>query len=452
MKILILVHVFNNYGGILNWTEELICGLKDLGHTVNFVQAKPSKKPPKPAIKEVADMGYSIGQGTGLPVHQGKGWISDYYSFLNEESVKNYVDFANSHDLVIHGSIFGFANQESEKDMTWVPMITEVKTKQICVIHDGNLKRNYPWIFRFRKHFAALACVHPAAVKSTDFFDIPRNMILNPFDLSGMKEPRRKWEDRENSLLSPQTFKSMKHVESLVAAVPYIDGRVFVAGDGIERSYMCSKDKCKPHYFATREVDPDVTEDRIGNRIWDNALNHEPNRMSYLGFISPYLRDKNLKRFKFLIDSSWSVGYGEHFNRTLFESMILGAIPIAVNFGVSDNEEGNGTLLKAGVNYLMLRKDFTPKQYGERVNDYLKMDSNRAYNIIEANDILLKQFDRKIIAQQYIDLAKGKNAGFFKENMIGNPGIDPKSVTKSEAMWEEKFVPMANASLEEFFK
>lgn len=450
MKILILVHVFNNYGGILNWTEELICGLKDLGHTVNFVQAKPSTKLPKSVDTTTIPMEYSRGPGTGLPLHQGKGWISDSYSFLNEESVNKYVQFANTHDIVIHGSIFGFANQDSEQNTTWLPMITEVKAKQICVIHDGNLKRNYPWIFKFRKHFAGLACVHPSALKSADFFDIPRNMILNPFDVSTKDAERIAWQDRQDTLLSPQTFKSWKRVDSLVAAVPYINGRVIVAGDGIERAYMCSEDKCKPQYFATKEVDPNVSDDRLGKKIWQNAINHST-PMTYLGFISPAIRDKYLTRIKFLIDSSWSMSYGEHFNRTVVESMILGAIPIAVNYGVSDNVEGNGVLLKAGVNYLMLEKDFTPKQYGDKVNEYLKISADDAYKICSTNDELLNNFDRKKIAQQYIDLAMGKNAGFFKQNLVGNPGADPKAAKKSEEMWVERFAaPVAN-SLEEFF-
>jgi glycosyltransferase involved in cell wall biosynthesis len=450
MKILILVHVFNNYGGILNWTEDLICGLRENGHTVNFVQAKPSTKPPKPVDTELVPMEYARGEGTKLPVHQGKGWISPYYSFLNAESVKQYVDFANKHDIVIHGSIFGFANQESEQNTTWLPMITEVKAKQVVVIHDGNLKRNYPWIYKFRQHFAALACVHPAAVKSTDFFDTPRNMILNPFDLKDKLTEKIDWDQRENTLISPQTFKSMKHVESLVAAVPYIKGRVIVAGDGIERSYMTSPDKCKPAYFATIDNDPDVTPDRLNKKIWDNALASNP-PMTYLGFISPAIRDKYLKRIKFLVDSSWSVGYGEHFNRTLFETMIQGAIPIAVNYGVSDNAEGNGTLLKAGVNYLMLEKDFTPKQYGEKVNEYLNIPKHQAYMIINNNLVLLEQFDRRKIAKQYVDLACGKDAGFFKENKVGAAGFDPKAVAKSEENWAQQFQHSVTTSLEEFF-
>jgi glycosyltransferase involved in cell wall biosynthesis len=212
---------------------------------------------------------------------------------------------------------------------------------------------------------------------------------------------------------------------------------------------MCSVDKCKPHYYATKEVDPDVTEDRINRKIWDNAV---ANGMDYLGFITGEERDDILSKSKFLIDSSWSVGYGEHFNRTLFEAMMLGVIPIAVNYGVSDNEEGNGTLLHAGVNYLMLRKDMTPKEYGDAVNDWMfNLTEDEARVIINNNLELLKKLDRKLIAKQFISLALGEDAGFYETNLIGNPAADPKAVKKAAEMWDEQFVAKQESSLEEFF-
>ena len=102
MKVLVPVHSFNNFGGIINHNEQLIAGLKEMGHEVTFAFLKPTAVYPKKVeIPTTLAEGYAIGEGTGLPVHQGKGWITDYYSFLNEKSIQEFVEMANTHDVVI---------------------------------------------------------------------------------------------------------------------------------------------------------------------------------------------------------------------------------------------------------------------------------------------------------------------------------------------------------------
>ena len=168
--------------------------------------------------------------------------------------------------------------------------------------------------------------------------------------------------------------------------------------------------------------------------------------------ISTEKRDEILRDVKFLVDSSWSKGYGEHYNRTLFEAMLLGTIPIAVNFGVSDNEEGVGQLLKPDINYLMLRHDYSPKQYAEAVDGFCELDESTIEEIQTNNDALLRKlFDRKNIAQQYIDLSEGKDVGLNLKNSTGSPANDPNSVRKSKEKWEEQFEPTTQTTLEDFF-
>ena len=154
MKILVPVHQFYNYGGIINHTEQLIAGLKDLGHEVTFAFLKPSTQKPKTVniqnVDELLQNEYEIGPGTGIPVHQGKGWVTNYYSFLNQDSVDDFVRMANQHDIVIWESIFGFKNKSSKKNTTWLPMIESVKSKQVMIVHDGTIlliSRQSLWIF-----------------------------------------------------------------------------------------------------------------------------------------------------------------------------------------------------------------------------------------------------------------------------------------------------------------
>lgn len=399
MKILSVVHDFNNFGGIISHCEQLIAGFKDLGHQADFVYLRSTRS--GGTIAPTDDPGFDIGEGTGLQVHQGKGWRGEYLSFINDNDIATFVQKANEYDIVIWQSIFGFKNQESEKKTNWLKMIQDVNAKQVVIVHDGNLRKNYPWIHRVRDKIAGLACVHPSAYNQAAAMEIPRRLIVNPQKISSM--PEVSFDDRKDVVFSLQTFKRWKRVDDLVAAVPYINGKVVIAGDGIERAYMASKDKCKPEYYCTKDRDPNAADALIGKPIWANAENAG---MKYIGFVSEAKRDEILGKVKFLLDPSWSKTYGEHFNRVVVDAMKQGVVPIARNLGISDNESGVG-FFKPNENYLMIPWNATPKEFGELINTWFNMSESDYNLIVQNNWKLIQQFDRKLIAQQYIDLATG---------------------------------------------
>lgn len=448
MKIFVVMHVFNNYGGIINHNEQLCAGFKELGHEVTFAFVKPTKTQYKPTAISCPD-GFEIGPGTGFPVHQGKGWLCPYYALKNEQDVSRFVQDANAHDIVIWQSIFGFKNSETEFYDGWTSMIEDVTAKQIVVVHDGNLVKNYPWIEKFQDKFSGIACVHPSAFKSADFLSVPRNLILNPQDLSKIKMPKKEdWQKRERKLLSLQTFKRWKRVDDLVAAIPYICGDVVIAGDGIERNYMTSIDKCKPEYYCTKQLDPNADEDRLNKRIWENAEN--TGRFTYLGFITEQERDSILENSKFLLDPSWSNNYGEHFNRVLVDAMVNGVVPIARNFGVSDNEKGIGEVFKPNENYLMIPHNATPKEFGSLVNSFLDLSDKDYYKIVFNNFEKLKSFDRMRIAEQFINLAFGvDNSGEYETVLIGKENPTIKSA--GNKMFKEHFIKEEIIGIDSFF-
>ena len=246
--------------------------------------------------------------------------------------------------------------------------------------------------------------------------------------------PTTNFKKRKRSLFSLQTFKNMKRVGDLVACIPHLDDcEVNVAGDGIERCYMTSKDKCKKKYICSLERDPDASDEMIGNKIWDNATEAG---MNYLGFISGVKRDQILGDTKFFIDSTWSKTYGEHFNRTFIEAMIQGVVPIAVNLGISSNESGVGSLFTPNENYLMLKYDYTPKQYADKINEYLDIDEEEYQRIANNNFNLLKKFDRKKIAQDFINLSEGIECG---EEYDTPTYVEPRLVEKSSVMFSKWF-------------
>lgn len=424
MKILTVVHDFNNFGGIIAHTEQLIAGFKDLGHDADFLYLRSTKS--GGTITSTENAGYEIGEGTGVLVHQGKGWRGEYLSFINDNDISKFVKKANEYDLVIWQSIFGFKNQESENKTNWLRMIVDLKAKQIVIVHDGNLRKNYPWIHNIRNSITALVCVHPSAYKQAAAMEIPRRLIVNPQKLSPI--PDIAFSRRMNVVFSLQTFKRWKRVDDLVAAVPHINGKVVIAGDGIERAYMASKEKCKPEYYCTKEKDSFASAEMIGNSIWSNA---EAAGMKYIGFVTETKRDEILSKVKFLIDPSWSRTYGEHFNRVVVDSMKQGVVPIARNLGISDNEEGIG-FFKPNENYLMIPWNATPHEFGSLINKWMSMPESDYNDIVENNWKLIQQFDRKVIAQEYIDLVETKSSSEVGKYDRGLDGV-------VDAVWCDHF-------------
>jgi glycosyltransferase involved in cell wall biosynthesis len=185
-----------------------------------------------------------------------------------------------------------------------------------------------------------------------------------------------------------------------------------------------------------------------GKRIWQNA--EESGNFEYLGFISGAKRDEILSTSKFLVDPSWSNTFGEHFNRVVVDAMRIGVVPIAINYGVSNNEEGQGVVLKAGINYCMIKKGSTPKQYADKIKEFCNM-SQEEYQQIQLNNYeLIKQFDRKVIAQHYIDLAMGKETGYLNE-LKTKTNHDPNIPRVARNMFEEHFEQPSAQSLDDFF-
>jgi leucyl aminopeptidase len=65
---------------------------------------------------------------------------------------------------------------------------------------------------------------------------------------------------------------------------------------------------------------------------------------------------------------------------------------------------------------------------------------------------LIEQFDRKLVAQQYINLALGKpNSGVYSEAVVGSRKLDQKAITQGDKIWEEHFEKPVVNTLESFF-
>ena len=403
MNITIALYDINDVGGILNHTEQLALGLKELGHHVELAELVWKKKVKGHAYQDECE-GLGYVDGVFARIHPKKGWwLHAGARYAYRGGVSGWRNYAKKRDLIIWTIPVPTKRKDQEGNADW-PALYDLgpRVKQVAVVHDGNCQKSYPWLMHVAHHFEGLACVHPAAYMSARGLGVPQAMIVNPFDPMRPQVPA--WGKRRPGFLACQTFKAWKHVDDVVRMVPHLENvEAHVAGKGIEYQYMTSEDKCKDRY---------KTED--GQRIWDVAIDAG---MTYHGWIHNGQRDSLLRDLRVLIDPSWSKAYakhGDHFNRTAVEALRMDNILIARNLGISDNEEGIGRVFKPGQHYVMVPWDATPEAFAATVTETAHMPQKRAAEFHEQGRLLFSKFDRKRIAQQYVDLAFGDLVGVRK--------------------------------------
>ena len=385
MKFLMTLFQIQDYGGIINHAEYLTKGLKELGHEVDFCMLVP-----KGAVSNRLPMrgrqdGYkSLEGGTGYKFHQARGWKGvPKIPYVSKQARESFKDRCSKYDAVLWHIPVPTLNKDNTEITAWLDLYDH-GSKNIAIIHDGNLPKLYPHLISVSKYFHAAVCVHESAYNSAKYLDIPRKLILNPFKIHGDFGLNF---DKRSGALAIQIFKAWKRVDTLVRAVPFIQEPVVVGGAGIEYRYMTSKDKCKPKYF-----------DAQGNRIWEVALS---NGMSYHGVVPNEEVLRLLGETKLQIDPSFSKkysGYGAHFNRTTVEAMIKGAVPMATDLGMKDSQ-----IFKSGQNYIEIPHTATPEEFGDIVNESLT--NKQQWETMRHNNLgVLNKFDMRNVAQEYADI------------------------------------------------
>ena len=440
MKIAITMYPINSLGGLVNRVENMSRGFMETGHSVDlyFLYWKESVTAPKHSDSDLLKkQGWA--KGVFCAYHQCMGWNLPANKRLayKGESNKRAQDILSKYDIVIWITPVPTKQKDNQGNSDWVKLYDACKCS-IATITDGNLFNN-PHIYAIASKLKGLACVHTCAYNLSAHLPVPRAMIFSPQNMNRVWDDPEPYRERDRSFFSLQTFKKWKHVEDIVRAVPYMSDKTkkILAGGGLEQAYMTSPDKTKPEYYARRKEDPDLslTIEEKHIHIWDRALKY---KMEWLGWIDVHLRDSILKSTRLLVDPSWSVNYakhGDHFNRVIIEGIMQGVIPVARNLGVSTNLKGEGSVFKPDIHYKMIPYDATPKRFAEAVEDFLSMSNNDADRIRSNNLKLLPNWDRKNVAQQFIDLSKGKPTGFFKKLEVGKRDsmmeIESRKVLKS---------------------
>ena len=122
MKILITLFDIQDYGGIINHTEYLVKGLKQLGSQVDIVKLSPSSNVVRPSLKPKDIDQYNILEGgTGYHHHQFKGWYGlPKVNYLNEYQRKTFIDRSSTYDAVIWQIPIPTFNKQNTTVRSWV--------------------------------------------------------------------------------------------------------------------------------------------------------------------------------------------------------------------------------------------------------------------------------------------------------------------------------------------
>lgn len=385
MKFLMTLFQIQDYGGIINHAEYLAKGLKELGHEVDFCMLVPKHKTSK--ARPPTDLAQYRKVGTGYFFHQSKGWYGlPRVPYLDTGARWHFKEMCSKYDAVLWHIPVPTLSKENAGITEWMDLYDH-GSKNIAIVHDGNLPELYPHLNHVAHHFHAAVCVHESAVNSGGMLAIPRKLIVNPFDLTGMDG----WTDfdRRKGFAAIQVFKAWKRVDTLIRAIPHMSNKEdkFVGGAGIEYRYMTSQDKCKPKYF-----------DETGDRIWDKALRYG---MTYMGTVPNDVVYQTLREVKIQIDPSYSKKYqsfGAHFNRTTVEAMICGAVPMATDWGMARSR-----LFAAGLHYIEIPAGCSPNEFADLVDNAVT-DKNQWLRIKEQNIQRVKMFDMRSVAQEYVNI------------------------------------------------
>lgn len=389
MKVLITFFPIDDMGGIINHHEQLCAGLKELGHQVTTKLLMWRDSAPKTLA---GGRGSQSNNGSGLEFDQRRGfsWTNaDIIPYKGPTNIARWRDYASHFDLIIWQVAVPTKRKENRGNVDWISLY-DIPTKQIAIIHDGNFLDSYPWLHIVGEKLTGLACVHTCAYNSARQIDVPSAMIVNPFHIQRGRPPetsREAYFRRLRGFLSVQTWKAWKRVPDIVRAVPYTGLRtMLLAGKGIDYYYLTSEDKCK--YPGA----------------WDAAIDHG---MQYLDVITNELRDELLGSLTVSLDASWSKKYGAigaHFNRVQVEALLQGAIPVVRDLAIGHDRDD---VFRNNYNCLSIPWDASPGEFGHLITAYANLPWDQYATLMEYGWQTVQKFDRRIVAQQYIDMAGG---------------------------------------------
>ena len=465
MKIFIADFQIAKYGGIVHYVKDMLRAFHDLGHEVDVAQMTPASTTQKAYDKKVAEFESGEHQRK-IKFHSQAGgyerddvvgyWFNTYYGYFlppsnrigvyEKDAVERWKTLVEDADIILWNFMPTKSSSWDKKgvafDFWWKFFDLPKNIKQVFLVHDAYFNVRASNVSALKKKILFMACAHLAAYQCCSEIGIPRTLLLNPrYIEDDAKMPVRLMNKRTQDFFAAHMFKSMKHMEELIAAVPYInkglDERmsVTIAGTGIEYNYMTSPTKTKSNYMCTLKRDPNLPKKLDGKiSLWNRALKFG---MDYRGQMSGGDVQKTLLNTKFAIDPSWAEHYAQycftHINGFIIEAMLQGAYPVLRDYrGLAnvDTSEIYDPLFE-NIRAIIIPWNATPKEFAEKLKEAMKMSPKKFLRDTKHNFELVKElFNSKKNAEEIIRLCRGGRKLVKKELDIGVDSDNVKRITK----------------------
>ena len=465
MKILIADFKITKYGGIVEYVAAMLRAFNSLGHKVDVAQLNPtsiSESTYKRKVKEFESGEHQRkikfhSQSGGYEKDAVVGyWRNNYYGYFlppsnrigvyEKDAVERWNRLVEDFDIIIWNFMptksSEWLRKEEKFNFWWKFFDLPNSIKMIFIAHDAYFNIRASNISALKSKILFIGCAHLAAYHCCSEIGIPRDLLLNPRYIEDDESLKiKRMENRKVDFFAAHMFKPMKHMEELIAAIPYVNkgvdkeerDKIIVAGTGIEYSYMTSETKIKSNYMCSRKRDPNLPLNLDGKMsLWNRALKFG---MEYRGQMSGTDVLETLRNTKFAIDPSWSTHYSQychtHINGFIIEAILNGAYPILRDYrGLSENEEEIYDPLFENIRAIIIPWNATPKQFGNILKEAVKMNPKKFLKDTIHNFQLVKElFSAKVNAKEIIRLCKGGKKLIKNELSIGKDSENVKRIT-----------------------
>lgn len=461
MRILIADFEIAKYGGIVEHVTAKVKALKALGHVVDIAQlsaAATTQKTYDNKVKKFEDGTFSEGlkvnsQNGGYEYDEATGyWKNNYYGFFlppsnrigvfEKNALERWHNLVEKFDLIMWNFMPTKSSAWGKGDFSFWWKFYDLPTdkiKQIFIAHDAYFDVRASNVTALREKILFIECAHIAAYRCCEHLGIPRTLLLNPRYLEeGARMPIKMMQKREIDFFAAHIFKSMKHVDDLIRAVPHFNQKseysVQIAGSGIEQAYMVAPTKCKEPYKVSRKRDPDIDSEYLGQKIWDVA---EQYGMEYLGQISSEEVNRKLRNAKFAIDPSWAAHYSQycrtHINGFIIEAMLNGCYPVLRDYRglMKGVDEDLYDPLFENINAIIIPWNATPKEFAKALKKAERISPAKYLKDTRENFALVHElFNAKNNMKEVIRLVKGGKKLVNKELEKGKDSPTVKKITK----------------------
>jgi glycosyltransferase involved in cell wall biosynthesis len=123
-------------------------------------------------------------------------------------------------------------------DTSWLKLFkrNNSNTKQILMVHDGNMPQRFPYLATIIHNFDEIVGVHPASYNMACGLGLPVSLIVNPQDLSKVDKTKDNYHNKQKkTIFALGTWKASKRFQDIVKAVPWIDpeAKIDIVGEGL---------------------------------------------------------------------------------------------------------------------------------------------------------------------------------------------------------------------------